>query len=106
MITRVVVITIAVELAPDVAHFVQEAITEMLFRALRKVGTLNGVARTPPACLTESTAGVGEDKADFGHIVLKDDAIELLVPSLKLSDSDLHSDWVFGYTTLYANSVP
>ena len=91
MIPRVMVIVVAVIVAPNVAHFVEKGVAIALLVAVIEIGNLDSVAQTPPLSLTESTAGVGKDKGNFRHIKLKDLAVELVVPILKEGDSNLHS---------------
>ena len=106
MIARVMVIVIAVEIAPDVTHFVEERIAELLHRHLIEIGYLDEIACPPPTCLTKLTAGIVKDEGDFRHIVVENLAVELLVPSLKLRNGDLHSEWIYGYTIVLAKAVP
>ena len=100
VIASVMVIVVSVEIAPNMAHFVEEGVAELLLRSIVKVGNLDRISRSPPIRLTEGTARVRDDEIDFRHIVVEHDAVELFVPRLELCDSDLHILGVYDYTLL------
>jgi hypothetical protein len=83
-----------------VAHLVQESVAVLVLRSIPKQGNLDtNATTTAPKELPQLTASVIEDDANTRQFAIEDLRIELVKPSLNLSESRCHILYPFDYIT-------
>ena len=81
--------------AVQVAHFVEQAVAELVFRSIPEQGNLNANPTTiTPVELTEHTARVVERNLHFRKGIVENGVVELVKPNVHLSESRCHSNFL------------